>query len=291
MGQREPSGAETFELVSHSTRVDILGALADAFAADPTDPFLEYSELRSEVGMGDKGNFNYHLDRLEDLVSNTPEGYAITNVGLQVVSVLTSGSFDTEWTWGPVEVPGDCFFCADSLALSYEDGNLVLTCGTDAHTLVFPVSPSLLDGDSDASTDVLDRVAVSLYRQSVQLRHGICPECQGTVTPELAPEPKPDQGGYYFHGDCKRCGFQHGFPVGVAAISHPTVVACYDAAGIDLRRTPFWTLEWCHVGAETVVSEDPLRLSVEATVSDEQLSITLDRDATVVETERSPSPS
>lgn len=287
MGRGEPQGTETFELVSHPIRVEILRALADAFADDPTDPFLEYSELRTEVGMRDKGNFNYHLDRLEALVLNGPDGYAITNVGLQVVSALTSGSFDSEWTWGPVDVPGRCFFCEHPLSLRYEDGNLMLTCGTDAHTLVFPVSPSLLDGDSDATADVLDRVAVSLYRQSVQLRHGICPECQGTVTPELAPEPKPDQGGYYFHGDCQRCGFQHGFPVGMAAISHPEVVAAYDAVGIDVRTTPFWTLEWCRVGAETVVSADPLRLRVEAEVDDETLSLTLDRDGTVVETERS----
>jgi len=136
-------------------------------------------------------------DPLPSQFTDGPEGYAVSSVGLEVVSALASGSLDPDWTWGPVDAPGSCFFCGDSLALRYENGHLRLTCGVDDHALLFPVAPRLLDTDSDARGDVVERVAVSSYRQRLQLHHGICPECQGAVTPAIAPEPKPDQGGYY----------------------------------------------------------------------------------------------
>ncbi|WP_152436466.1 DUF7351 domain-containing protein [Halosimplex carlsbadense] len=172
----------------------------------------------------------------------------------------------------------------DGLALRYENGHLLLTCGVDEHTLLFPVSPSLLDGhEGDA---LLGRVAVALSHQAARIRRGICPECQGEVTPGIVPEPKPEQDGYFFHGDCGRCGFQHGFPVGAAALSDPEVLAAFADEGTDLRTTPFWTLEWCRVGAETVVTETPLRVHIDARLTDETLRITLDDDAAVVSTER-----
>jgi len=275
---------ETFELVSDETRVAILRTLADAFREDPTDPTLDYSDLRERVGVRDKGNFNYHLDRLNDLLLDGVDGYAVSSVGLTVVSALAAGSFDTDWTWGPTDVPGECFFCGDGLALRYEHGHLLLTCGRDDHTLLFPAAPSLFDGHSDAAA--VERVAFILSQQAAAVERGICPECQGDVMPSIVPEPDPAHGGYFFHGDCQRCGFQHGFPAGAAALSHPDVVAALAAKGSDPRTTPFWTFEWCHVGRDAVVSDDPLRVALEAELTAETLSITLDDEATVVSVER-----
>lgn len=282
----ESSPTAAFELASNDTRMAILSELAEAFRASPVDPFVAYSDLRERVGVRDKGNFNYHLDRLGDLVTEGSEGYAISSVGLAVVSAVASGSLDPEWTWGPVDVPGECFFCGDGLALRYENGHLLLTCGVDDHALLFPVSPSLLDGHEGEA--LLERVAVVLSQQAERVRRGICPECEGDLTPAIAPEPKPDQDDYFFHGDCHRCGFQHGFPVGAAALSHPEVVAAFAAEGTDLRATPFWTLEWCRVGAETVVGENPLRVRVDARLSDGTLSVTMNGDGAVVSTTRRP---
>lgn len=103
----------------------------------------------------------------------------------------------------------------------------------------------------------------------------------------MIPELRPG-GDHFFHGDCHTCGFQHGFPVGAAALSHPEVLdACADA-GVDPRTTPFWTLPWCHVGHESVVSEDPFRVTVDVNAkSGDALSVTLDRSGSVVNTGRS----
>ena len=270
---------ETFDLVSNSRRMAILRALARAFSESPIEPHMRYSELREEVGIDDQGNFNYHLDRLDGLARKEPEGYVITSVGLTVVSTVASGALDPDWSWGPREVPGECFFCGDALTLRHEDGHLLLTCDTDEHGLVFPVPPSLVDDHPDDA--VLERVACVLYQQATAVKHGICPECQGAVTPAVIPEPRPG-GDYFFHGDCHTCGFQHGFPVGAAALSHPEVLAACADAGVDPRTTPFWTLPWCHVGHESVVSEEPFRVRVEIRHGDGPLAVTLDRSGTVV---------
>jgi hypothetical protein len=280
----ESSPLETFDLASNPLRLAILRALARAFSESPIDPCLRYSDLREEVGARDKGNFNYHLDRLDGLVTKTSEGYAITDVGLTVVSTVASGSLDPGREWGPHEVPGECFFCGDSLTLRHEDGHLLLTCGTGDHGLVFSVPPSLVGDHPD--DEVLERVALVLYQQVTAVKQGICPECRGPVTPEIIPELRPG-GDYFFRGDCHNCGFQHGFPVGAVVLSHPDVIAALAGDGVDVRTTPFWTLPWCHVGHEAVVSEDPFRVRVAVTREAETLAVTLDRLGAVVSVDRS----
>lgn len=281
----EDSGPmETFDRAGNPHRLEILRALARAFSESPVEPHLRYSDLREEVGIRDKGNFNYHLDRLDGLVRKSPDGYVITSVGLTVVSTVASGALDPDWEWGPREVPGECFFCGDPLTLRHEDGHLLLACDTDEHGLVFAVPPSVVDDHPD--DEVLERVAFVLYRQATSVKHGVCPECQGDVTPEIISEPRPG-GDYFFHGDCHTCGFQHGFPVGATALSHPDVLDAYAGAGVDLRTTPFWTLPWCHVGHGSVVSEDPFRVTLDVNFDGgASLTVTLDRSGSVVGTER-----
>jgi hypothetical protein len=284
-GESDP--LKTFDRVSNPLRLAVLRTLARAFSESPIDPWLRYSDLREAVGVPDKGNFNYHLDRLDGLVRKESEGYVITSVGLTVVSTVASGALDPDWSWGPREVPGECFFCGDTLTLRHEDGHLLLSCDTDEHGLVFSVPPSLVDDHPDEA--VLERVAHVLYQQATAVKHGVCPECKGAVTAEVIPELRPG-GDYFFHGDCHNCGFQHGFPVGAAALSHPEVLATCAEANVDPRTTPFWTLPWCHVGHESVVSEDPFRVTVKVNIGDgEALSVTLDRSGTVVSTEESSS--
>ncbi|WP_227374862.1 DUF7347 domain-containing protein [Haladaptatus halobius] len=62
MDDEESSPTELLSLVSNSTRLEILWALASAYRDSPTDPWLDYSEVRDAAGTRDKGNFNYHLD-------------------------------------------------------------------------------------------------------------------------------------------------------------------------------------------------------------------------------------
>jgi hypothetical protein len=277
--------AASFEVVTNATRVDILRALADAVADDPANPHVAYSDLQDAAGVRDNGNFNYHLDRLDGLVRKEPEGYVLSRPGMALLSTLSSGVFDPDWRWGPVDAPGECPHCFAPVELHYEDGILWLTCGD--HETPLSVSPSLLADHPEEG--VVERVAFLENRYGSYLRRGICPECQGRVDVELA------YGGarveqYHYRGECDRCGFLHGVPVGMYVLDHPAVVAFYHDHGVDVRTEPFWTLDFCVPGAETVLSEDPTRLQVEAECEGERLSVTLTADGTVEATECSPAP-
>ncbi|WP_435347759.1 DUF7351 domain-containing protein [Haloarchaeobius sp. HRN-SO-5] len=278
---------DVFDTVSNSTRVDILHALARAYGETPTDPYLEYTDLRKAVGVRDNGNFNYHLDQLGDLVVKRDDGYTLSRVGMEVVSAVSSGVFDADWTWGPVDAPGDCLFCDDAVQLHYEDGVLWLSCGMDEHTVGLSVPPSLLE--SHPEDVVVERIAFLENRWGALTRQGICSECRGYVEGEIEfGGVQPDH--YHYHGRCRRCGFRHGIPVGLYLLSHPAVTTFYYDHGVDVRSTPFWTVDGCTPGAETVLSTDPLRLRVEFTQDGDTLSLTLDRDGSVVSTDRSSAP-
>lgn len=275
---------EAFQQVSHSTRIDILHALVGAYCEAPNDPWLKYNELREAAGIRDNGNFNYHLDQLDDLIVKRSSGYRISRIGMAIISTAFSGTFDPEWTWGPVEAPGDCLFCDNSVQLRYEDGILWLTCRTDEHSIALSVPPSLLSSHPD--NDVIERIAFLENRWGALTRQGICSECQGNVDGQIEFGGVP-RDHYHYHGRCHRCGFHHGIPVGLFLVSHPAVSNFYYEHGIDILTTPFWTLEFCTPGTETVLSTDPLRLCVDVVLDGETLSVTLDQDGTVVSTERS----
>jgi hypothetical protein len=57
--------------------------------------------------------------------------------------------------------------------------------------------------------------------------------------------------------------------------------------GVDVRRCVPWSFPFVYRGHEQVVSTDPLRVVVEIRMDDESLAVTMDRDGSVVSTERS----
>ncbi len=218
MHDEEPSSTELLGQVDNATRFEILQALAGACRDSPTDPWLQYSELREVVSIRDKGNFNYHLGRLGDLIEKGPAGYCISRFGMTIVSNIASGTFDPDWTWGPIDAPGDCVFCGDSLSLRYEN-DLRLSCGTDEHTLILPGSPRLLETGPEET--VIERIALVTYHEFALTYSGVCAGCEGYVD-GIIHDRNVEPEHYHYHADCTRCGFHSGFPVGVIALFHPT---------------------------------------------------------------------
>lgn len=275
---------EVFELASNETRMDVLWALANAFGESPADPWVDYSDLREAAGVRDKGNFNYHLDRLDGLVVKERAGYRLSATGMQLVSAVASRGLDPAWTWGPVDVPGDCVRCGESLSLRYAHGSLRLECGADEHTRYLPGRPSLLEDHSEES--VAEHVAVLLSREVSLVRRGVCPACEGALDGRIRSGDDTAVDHRHYHGSCRRCWFQSGFTVGTSVLPHPALVAFFHERGVDVRERPFWTLPFCRPGAETVVSEDPLRVRVDVDRDGDSLSLTLDREAGVVAVDR-----
>lgn len=283
MAADDAASMDVFEVVSHDTRADVLRELADAHRESSGDLWVPYNELRRCVGERDSGNFNYHLKQLDGLVEKGPEGYRLSRVGMRVVSALRSGFFDPDWTWGPVEAPGECYACGGDLDLYYEDGALHVTCGDDDHRLSLYVPPAFLQ--SQPTADVVEQVAFLENRWGSLTRRGICSECHGYVDGELQ-RGDGETDPYRYHGDCHRCGFQHVMSLGMFLLGHPTVMQFYFEHGVDVRTVPFWTLPFCTPDAQTVVSRDPLRVRLDVTEAGETLSLTVDGVGDVVQTTR-----
>jgi hypothetical protein len=284
MGVDEPDPTEIFDSLTNSTRVDILEALASAYNDSPTDPWVEYSELQAMADVRDNGNFNYHLRELDGFVEKEPAGYTLTRSGMELLSAVRAGIFDADWTWGPVDAPGECPFCERSVELHYEDGVLWLTCGIDDHSMGLWASPALLDSQSD--DDVIGKIAFLGNQWAARSRRGICSECQGRVDGEIEyGGSQPDH--YHYHAVCDHCGSHHAIPLGLYLVSHPTVWEFYHQHGVDIRTTPFWTLDFATPGSETVLSDDPLRLCVDVTCDDEIHRLEVTRDGSIVATDSS----
>lgn len=99
MSTEDPDPADIFAPLSNPTRVEILQALGSAYSESPTEPRVEYSDLKDQVGIRDNGNFNYHLRELWGFVKKR-HGYMLTRSGIELLSAAKSGILDAEWTWG-----------------------------------------------------------------------------------------------------------------------------------------------------------------------------------------------
>lgn len=90
-----PGLANVFTLLSDETRLRIVFELVLRRGECPADPTLSFSQLRSRVGAGDAGRFNYHLGRLRgDIVQKVNGGYQLTPTGEAIGVTLVVGALD-----------------------------------------------------------------------------------------------------------------------------------------------------------------------------------------------------
>lgn len=275
---------DPFETVTSESRVAILRALAERAASTPESPTLSFSALREAAGVGDSGNFNYHLDRLQpEFVRSTDGGYGLTPAGVELVGTLRAGVAPAD-DRGPVPLDQDCQLCESALSVTYEGGVLAVTCENGHAQPRGTVPPAAVaDRSLVAAAELL---VVRTVQQSTYVRRGVCPICYGDmsvsqVTFDAAP-PTAAQG---FRGTCDDCGMVYGGPTGSFLLDQPAVVKfCLDR-GVDPRGEGYWETELPVVGGE-VVDRDPLRLTVTETLDGDRLRVTVDDSLTVVGTER-----
>jgi DNA-binding transcriptional ArsR family regulator len=275
--------AAAFDALGEDTRVGIVRALIEHRREDPENPALSFSDLRRRVGARDSGGFNYHLDKLRgQFVEQTDDGYRLTYAGVEMATAILSGSFGTDLSLGPTELPDPCPLCDSAIAASYEGGYVEVSCADD-HTLFrrgFP--PGAAEGRS--MTELLSLATFQMYAELSLSVRGTCPACYGPMHTELSEETYSDDVERYgYVATCERCGQMHTATVGGAIVQHPAVVAFYWAHGEDIRELAPWNLGF--MGGEDAVavdSTDPLRVAVRVTLDDETLTVTLDGAARVV---------
>ena len=271
-----------FDLVTEETRASILGTLATHQAEHPREPAMTFTDLREAAGIDDSGNFNYHLDKLQpEYVRQTDGGYALTYVGLSLVGTLRAG-VGADTTRGPEPLDATCRLCGTELTARYEDGLLAVECENDHKYPRDGLPPNAVTGRE------LEE-AISLQTRRTQhhlelVREGVCPACLDDIerTHEELDEP---QASHIVVATCEGCGVVSASPVGMYLLREPAVVAFYHDHGVDVTGTPFWALE-LPVAEPTVVSRDPLRLSLSVERDGERLTLTVDEHTRLLDSER-----
>lgn len=280
----EFDAADAFGAVGNEHRIAILRALMVAYQEGETP--LAYSALMARTGMEDSGQFNYHLQRLvERFVSEGDDGYALTYAGRTVVSTVASGTLDGSASLDPEPVEGSCYACGDeALVLRYPGDRVRVTCSSCGEEVVHAQFPPAGVGDRTPAelARAFDRWARS-WR--IFAGSGVCPECSGKMSGELGREAgTPTTGNVTVRAvlSCERCWVRGFMPPGMLVLDHPAVAAFFWERGIDVRDRPLWRLDWAlSADAQTVVSEDPLRVRVDIQVDDATLSVTVGNSLSV----------
>lgn len=276
------SPADAFGLVANETRLSILEALWRA-ESSPT----RFSDLRSEVGMRDSAQFNYHLGKLTDqFVRKVDGGYELRHAGEKVVRAILAGSFTQHPELDPIDVGDDCVQCGAGLLAEYADERLAVRCpdcGYGHGEYAFP--PGGLTGRSDA--EILAAFDQRVRHLHCLAKDGVCPECSGKMatTVERVAECCVSSSLTATHR-CEQCGHELCSAVGLALLDDSDVVGFHRDHGVSLSDRPYWTLPWC-VSDEAVRVGDDGTFEVGIDLEGETLLVTLDADLSVVETVRS----
>lgn len=315
-GAAGPQAIEAFKQLGNETRLAILLALWEAYEPFGEDTAVPFSTLRRRVGMRDKGQFYYHLDKLTDrFVRKTDGGYELRNAGRKIVRAVIAGTGLQEVTVNPTEIDKPCPYCDAATAITYENEWLFQVCteceGTFADSddflpgtlTVWPFAQAGLSNRTPEEMFVAG--AIATIQQYTLMLAGICPECSGAVdtSVDVCQEHEPLEGAcpacarrYRVQARfvCTVCKNKMWGPASILVAIHPTVVAFYADRGIELEYdsldlagvTQLMRLVREHDQAE-VLSEDPLRVRVTFRCDTDELQLTLDDTLRVLDIDMS----
>jgi DNA-binding transcriptional ArsR family regulator len=274
--------ADAFAALADGTRVAILRALWEA-----DDQTATFSELREAVGVGDSGQFNYHLDKLAGhFLRKTDDGYELALAGRRVIGSLLEVAYTKRGSIDPIALDRSCSHCGGDRTFRYEDERVTIDCADCSLSARFEVPPGVFAGhDREAFPAVARRyLRVMLYEAA----SGFCPFCEGRF--EVAVDPEgvaADDYEYDFptaRYTCTRCGEELVTDLGTALLFEPAVVGFYADHGIDVREG---ALNRSIVTDDVeVLAEDPPGVAVTYTADGERLRVVAGPDLSVRGTER-----
>lgn len=211
----------------------------------------------------------------------------------------------------PTEIDHPCLLCGSPTVISYRDGCLFWACtecegptpkatDVDGFLSATPFDPA---GLADRIPEEIRLASLAKTRHKLQLMFdGFCPDCSGSVESWLEVCTDHDSADI-----CEQCGkkyaawtrFQcqvckrHGTSSPkILALFHPAVIAFYDDHGISIRvqagdfgnvRRIF---EYMHDHGMESVSENPPRVRVTAALDGDEIRLTFDETARVVDIDR-----
>ncbi|ELY89161.1 hypothetical protein C483_14460 [Natrialba hulunbeirensis JCM 10989] len=152
--------ADPFKPLGNETRLEILRVLYDHLQSSSREATLSYSTLRSEVGIEDKGNFNYHLRQLDGLFvehGSETEATASTDSGSGSgtgtgIDTNTETTADTDSSTS-TESPTNTASSPDGYRLTFAGFEIAKVIDVDAWRSHEPCGPVVLD---DPRADPVD---------------------------------------------------------------------------------------------------------------------------------------
>ena len=309
-GTAGPHATEAFALLADETRLAILLALWEEY--DPhADDNVPFSRLFERTDYEDRGNFSYHLEKLEgQFVEQHTErgGYELTTSGLKLVRAVIAGTGMKDATLEAAEIDQACPLCGASTVVSYRDGLVFWACvecegvapeeiKTDGALGLVQFEPA---GLADWTPEELRAASMLAARQKGRsLFNGLCPTCSGPVDGHLECCPDHDH-----NGVCDHCGMQYGIlarfqcriceEYGVAspkrlALFHPAVIAFYDDKGVStrLQAEDFESAKRVHDLVDghglNLVSEDPPQVTITVFRDGDEVHLTFDETVNVID--------
>ena len=311
---------DALKLLADETRLAILLALWEEHEPHADDA-VPFSQLFERVDYDNRGNFSYHLEKLEGrFVTQHTErgGYELRTSGLKFVRSLIAGTGLDDISVTDAEIGEPCPICEAPTAVDYHDGVVLWTC-TECDGVAPDVSEwgtlkdhmnGVLGFAQFEPAGVADRTPIELRAASAVAEHqrarsmfdGLCPTCSGRVDGRLEYCRDHDSSGVcdicgwmlrlFAQFQCRTCEEYVDIDTKQLALFHPAVVAFYENHEISTRfhaddpesARRLFDLMIDH--EEELVSDDPLRIAVKVAVDDDIVSVTFDETASIVDVRR-----
>jgi DNA-binding transcriptional ArsR family regulator len=311
--------AEAFQLLADETRLAILLALWQEYEPLP-DENVPFSRLLERVDHDNRGNFSYHLEKLEGtFVTQHTErgGYELQTAGLNLVRSIIAGTGIDDVSVDDVELDEPCPICDAPTTINYQDGVVLWTCtecaGVAPGASVWGTLQNHMEGELELTpfepAGVADRTPAELraaswvaeHQRARSMANGLCPTCSGPVDSWLEYCRDHDPGGcehcgfllrLLAHFQCRICEDHDIVDPKRLPLFHPTVIAFYDDHGISTRAQVddlecarrLFDLMTDHEGE--LLSDEPLRVAIIASVDDDEVRVTIDETASIVDVSR-----
>lgn len=185
---------DAFGVLGHETRMDILQILGSAEGP------LSFSELRDRVGIGDSGQFNYHMGQLEGhFVTKTDDKYALRQAGRRVVEAVLSGAVTDAPVLAPTRIDKSCWYCEAPIEVAFREERVELYCtecsGSFGESLQeeYPTVESTTSGYLGKLTlppaglrdrtpaEICEAGWTRLHLEMLSVASELCPRCSATM--------------------------------------------------------------------------------------------------------------
>lgn len=304
------SPEEAFGVLGNEIRLEIIrvlwkaGALHEYDDLDTSASTISFSELRRRVDIDDNGQFNYHLSKLTPhFVRQTEHGYRLSGAGKKIARTVIAIAGERN---PPVseEVNTDCPVCGASVTVSYEDQWLRFAC-TECEGLFGDAAPKGTIFNAQSPPPAVserppdDALATQLYRCILDLAymmHGHCRECAGRVegTVSVCEDHDADRGAtcetcgtpFAAWGElrCETCRFAKRLPVEVCILGLAPVIGFLYSQEVALFPPSLNEIvDVLRMQITTAVEENPFRVTATIEADDESLTLTMDREMSVID--------